>query len=341
MRKLSPLILLFLIFCSSCEDDIDITAPYKDIAVVYGLLDRNDTTHYIRIQKCFLVDDNAYGFAANADSNYYPTSLLAYILEYNSSGSKIDSIYLTRTINEFPMDTGLFDENNNILYKGTKVLNAANTYRLVIIKPNGDTVSASTKLCSNIIMPPPPMFVNFETNSGPNEPEQVYTWASDPNAFFYQLSMYFNYEEWIGDDSLNPVPQKVARNFAFFKPSPDMECFSNTICFKVTKSQFYSILLWNIPADPVGTPTSQIRHRRSVSVDVKISVGAPDLYYYIRFNEPNLGYVQKTSTYTNLNNGIGIFSARTTAAYLNIPIYQATEDSIIYGQKTHHLNFQH
>src|SRR5688572_4434426 len=151
MHKWLLFIIPILMLFSSCEDDIDLTAPYKDIPVVYGLLDRNDTTHYIRIQKCYLADDNAFLFAGVQDSNYYPSSLIVYILEFNSSGTQLDSIHLIQTINEFPKDSGLFSSGNNILYKGTKVLNAANTYKLVIIKPNGDTTTASTQLCTNII----------------------------------------------------------------------------------------------------------------------------------------------------------------------------------------------
>src|SRR6202008_890144 len=102
--------------------------------------------------------------------------------------------------------------------------------------------------------------------------------------------------------------------------TPETECLPNMECFNVTKTHFYSILLWNIPADPAGTPASQIRHRRSLSVDIKVSVGARELYYYIKFNAPSLSYVQKVSTYSNIQNGIGIFSAKTSGGYINIPI---------------------
>lgn len=340
MKKLLPFLFIILLF-SSCEDDIDLTAPYKEITVVYGLLNRNDTTHYIRIQKAFLGDGNALVYSGVADSTYYPPTLDAYILEYNSSGTKIDSLHLERTVNEFVKDSGLFASDNNVLYKGTKILSASSTYKLVIIKPNGDTTTGTTSLCTNIAMrQPPPMFANFESNSGPNEPEETYSWAADPNAYFYQLSMFFNYEEWVGDDSLNPVPKKVVRHFAVFKPQPENACDPNMECFSVNRLQFYSILLWNIPEDPAGTPPSQIRHRRALSVDVKVGVGAEDLYYYIKFNAPSLSYIQKVSTYTNLENGLGIFSSRTSGGYTNIALHQNTLDSIVYGTRTQHLNFR-
>jgi hypothetical protein len=340
MKKIVPF--LFLIpFFSSCDDEIDLTAPYKDITVVYGLLDRNDTIHYIRIQKAYLVDENAFAFAGIADSTYYPPTLNAYILEYNASDVLLDSFHLERTVNELIKDSGLFASSNNVLYKGLKILNPANYYQLVIIKPNGDTSMATTHLCPNIVMrQPPPLFANFESNSGTEEPKETYSWASDPIAYFYQLSMYFNYEEWVGNDSLNPVPKKVARHFNVFKPDPENACDPNMECFSVTRPQFYSILLWNIPADPAGTPTSQLRHRRALSVDVKVSVGSQDLYYYIKFNAPSLSYVQKLSTYTNMQNGLGIFASRTSGGYTHIPIHPSTLDSIVYGTRTQHLNFQ-
>ena len=42
-----------LIVLSACKNEIDINAPYKDIPVVYGFLDQNQATQYIRIQKLY------------------------------------------------------------------------------------------------------------------------------------------------------------------------------------------------------------------------------------------------------------------------------------------------
>jgi hypothetical protein len=342
MKKLFPCLILFLILLNACEEDVDVTAPYKDITVVYGLLDRNDSIHYIRIQKAFLGEGNALVFAGIADSSYYPPTLDAYILEYNSSGTKVDSFHLERTVNEFPKDSGLFASSNNILYKGIKILDPLNNYKLIIIKPDGDSTIGSTHLCTPIVMGPPPLFVNFEGVAGPSgEPEQTFSWASDPGAFFYQLSMYFNYEEWVGNDSLNTTNKQAVRHFSVFKPTPQTQCATNEECFSVTKTHFYSILLWNIPVDPASTPASQVRHRRSLSVDVKISVGAQELYNYIKFNAPSLSYVQKVNTYTNLLNGAGIFSSRTAGGYVNMTIHNMLKDSIINGHKTQQLNFQY
>ncbi|MBK8876748.1 MAG: hypothetical protein IPN13_23830 [Bacteroidetes bacterium] len=39
---------------SACDNDIDLLAPYKEIGVVYGLINPKDTVQYVRIQRAFL-----------------------------------------------------------------------------------------------------------------------------------------------------------------------------------------------------------------------------------------------------------------------------------------------
>ena len=61
-------ILLF----SACSEDFILTEPWKDIPVVYGLINRVDSAQYIRVEKLF-VDENipAVDMAKVADSIYY------------------------------------------------------------------------------------------------------------------------------------------------------------------------------------------------------------------------------------------------------------------------------
>src|ERR1700722_992454 len=71
------IILLFI----ACNNKLNIDAPYKDITVVYGLLDQNDSAHYIRINKAFLGIGNALTMAQQYDSINYPTGTLTVILK--------------------------------------------------------------------------------------------------------------------------------------------------------------------------------------------------------------------------------------------------------------------
>lgn len=57
--------LAFLLF--SCNEKVNINAPYKDIYVVYGVLNPYDSAQYIRISKVFQTEEDAFKTAAEND----------------------------------------------------------------------------------------------------------------------------------------------------------------------------------------------------------------------------------------------------------------------------------
>ena len=69
--------------------------------------------------------------------------------------------------------------------------------------------------------------------------------------------------------------------------------------------QFFNFLSNNISQDP-----NKIRN--FLSLDLIISIGSPELTKYININQPSSGISQERLEYTNINNGIGIFSSRST-----------------------------
>ena len=73
MKKLSSLLLVLsaLLMFNGCSNDFDINASYKEITVVYGLLDTNQDTTYLKINKAFLGDDNALIMAQIPDSSEF------------------------------------------------------------------------------------------------------------------------------------------------------------------------------------------------------------------------------------------------------------------------------
>ena len=73
---------------ASCSTDVDLYADYKDVAIIYGLLDYQADTNYIKITRAFCGtnDDpiNAHEVALIADSSNYPGKLEARIIELKS-----------------------------------------------------------------------------------------------------------------------------------------------------------------------------------------------------------------------------------------------------------------
>lgn len=58
-----PLLALFF----SCTTDIDLYADYKQVPIIYGLLDATADTNYIKITRAFYVEGDAYQVALNPD----------------------------------------------------------------------------------------------------------------------------------------------------------------------------------------------------------------------------------------------------------------------------------
>lgn len=69
--SLSAIAAISLAFLSSCETDVDLTAPYASTTVVFGLLDPQADTQFVKITKTFLGDGNLNDYAMIRDSSEY------------------------------------------------------------------------------------------------------------------------------------------------------------------------------------------------------------------------------------------------------------------------------
>ncbi len=137
MKKfILPLLTLAVFIATGCSEKFKVAAPYKDITVVYGLLDQLDTAHYIRIQKAFL-DENksAVTMAKVADSNFF-ANINVRIERYSFSGTYHDSIHLNRVdlnLEGYPKQSGTFFDAPNYAYKFKDLLDPNYIYRIKVV----------------------------------------------------------------------------------------------------------------------------------------------------------------------------------------------------------------
>lgn len=342
MRKWFLGLAASLTVLSSCSEDVDLTAPYKDLAIVYGLLDEKQDTHWVRIQKAFLGDDNALLYSVIPDSLYYNATLVAWIQGYTATGTKVDSFPLQRMVNAANKDSGIFAAFNNVLYRGVYNINPNSSYKLFVKKPNGDTITSETVLAKSVTMGYPLTSttpLDFEPDNILFPEEYVkFRWTHDSKSYGYQLALRFNYQEWTGANP--PVDTSFLYYFPLFRPTNEYQCLTNQICYQVSKSQFYGMIVNHIEKDPPGTPGANLRLRRFLGLDVIVLQATEEFYNYITINAPSLSYVQKVTSYTNVEGGLGIFGSRTTAGFNNVPLNTQTLDSLRLGQHTWELNFQ-
>jgi hypothetical protein len=156
-RLILPFLAMVVLFSAvSCSEKFNIAAPYKNITVIYGFLDKADTAHYIRIQKAFL-DQNksALVMAQEPDSSFY-----AHINVRIERFNFVDTIHWHDTIHlnrvdlnteGYPKQPGVFFNAPNYAYKFTNTLDVQYIYRIVVTNlTTGQSDSASAPVIEDV-----------------------------------------------------------------------------------------------------------------------------------------------------------------------------------------------
>jgi hypothetical protein len=327
-KLLIPFCLLYLSL-ASCKTDVDLLAPYKEVMVVYGVLDPSDSVQYIRINKAFLGEGNAYTFAQVADSFQYP-DILDVKLERYKNNNFAGTIDLERFEGP-PLKSGIFASSPNYLYRtmGMDSIYQDSEYKLVVTNRQTGKVTTSRSVIvnklSSITNP-----VSFQTAVDFADPNNTFVtkFTRGNNARYYDLNLRFSYYE---TEIANP--SNVQTKSIVFKVGGVEYTNTANLEIAVPYSSFYLGLKRNIPVDPTV-------YRTARSVDFIWVGGAEELYTYYQVNRPPTGINQSIPQYTNIDGGIGIFSSTYTDAMNNKLLSSRSLDSLKNGQITKDLGFQ-
>lgn len=318
-KLLFSLLLLITIGFYSCETDIDVNAEYKDIPVIYGLINPLDTVHYLKISKAFLGETSALDLAADANNFNYAAGELDVTVEEYNNGSLIKSFStgastLIRTVNEIPKDPGIFDNSTNVLYKFVEPLvNRKSTYKLKIINTSlNKEITAETRIVDTTIVTLPANIdsryqfwigtvatgnfgspFKIEVNAGANvgrvKPYLVfnylehYTLASMKDSVYKQVIMPF-------------AEQKTTTSLGGEKLKWTLDCATFFDNIRVAVSSPSSVPFFS--------------HRSIKDYSLEFDVAGTELSTYMSASAPSNTVNQDKPDYTNLENGIGVFSSR-------------------------------
>lgn len=335
MKFLRLIGLLFVgtVVYQSCTSSFNPAAPYKNIPVIYGLLNQSDSIHYIKIEKAFLTQagGNAYTAAQVGDSIYYDSTIIKASLQaLNSDGSNNGGlIALTRAdgaklgVNK---DTGVFASTPNIIYYTRAKLNGSLNYELVVNNSHtGKSTTSQTVLVDSFLIYNP----NTE-NPIEFTPAFAFTasWLQGNNASIYQLVIRFHYKELpaTNGDSLHVItwtfPETLNNGGTTqyqYIPGPD----------------FFRFVAGQVAVNPLVK-------RTALSLDFWYYAGGASLYTYQQVSiaaSTSLVEGQVNPNYTNITNGIGLFSSTLFEAQNNLLISNITVDSLAHSSFTGNLNF--
>ena len=284
-----------------CKSDLDVLAPYKEITVVYGLLDRTDDTLWLKINKAFLGDGNALEFAQIPDSNEYANEQFSGVIEQlDDQGAVLNTYPIQNTIVNRPV--GIFNGPQHKMYYilAGAGLNDDFRYRLKATA-KGNVIEASTPLVNDFsIYNPtqnPNTLINFKTSGG-YVPYEV-KWDVARNGKRYEVSYRFHYDEIRTDNSVQSKSFTTTIG-TLISSGPVGE----QVSVSLNGELFYQGVANNVQPDP------NVVKRVFQGIDLLWAVAGPDLHTYLQLASPISGIVEERPDYTNISGGYGLFSSR-------------------------------
>ena len=313
--KVVFLLLLPMTLFFSCDSKLQVNAAWKDITVVYGLLNQNDTVHYLKITKAFLGEGNALMFATIPDSSNYPDKLDVKLEGWEKT-SQYDSTLkqtilfdtITITNKEKGTDSAIFYYPLQLVYKsaGFVHLNQNYLYKLSIKrKSTGKEITAQTPLVNKITSIEQPHAYPAKASFIPGMVNQL-VFTTVKGGKRYQVVGRFYYLETSSTDTTSKYVDWVI----FSDIKTDNTKGGETLSLTYPCDAFYTVIGNGIHADIANNNLPGGLKRVAYKMEYIFTVAGDDLNTYMEVTEPSYTIVQERPPYTNIVNGIGLFSAR-------------------------------
>lgn len=338
MKKLLFAPVLLALLLQACSNDFDVTASWKEIPVVYAILSPKDTAHYIRVEKAFLdPETNALTIAQIADSLYYPADAIDVYLERPNTGQRIQMTRVDGNLEGHVRQGGIFATQPNWLYKTKEPLLEEQTYRLLIIRKDGQPdITAETTIPGNfrVIDPDPsdsPPAIGFLRDKS-----TAIRWRTDVNGVFFTVRFRIRYRENAPNGTL------LGRDTLYWTPIPNVRRTEQQVAggqyraeADISTQAFYNFLVENIP------PATD-RFRTFEGIDVTIEGGGKEIERYLETASANSGLTgaEVIPSYTNLSEGFGLFTGKNSVVVEKVRVSQQTITDMNKQAPESNLNFQ-
>jgi len=315
----------------SCSTEVELNAPYKSTTVIFGLLDPQADTQWVKVNKTFLGDGNNFDYALVRDSSEYDFSeFKRLVIEERVNGN---------VVNEFPLlEKEITNKDiNGIFYAPTQTvyyyvtptdgMNPDADYRLICDFHNRQDVSATTNLVKSeavsFQIPQQGSSLTLAQTTGTgvtvNYNDNVtMKWTPVENAEIYDISLRFNYLEKRYSDLqhtnlISETEQFVDWNIGQFT-SENLPSQGGYLTLQFNAEPFFSYIGSVVPTDPfVIREIGYFDGTKTRCFEINMALANDQLRTYFEVNSPVTGVIQERPTYTNVNNGLGLFGSRSRA----------------------------
>lgn len=342
LKFLFPISLLFALFFVACEPDFNINAPYRDVTIVYGILNASDTVHYVKIYKGFQSNGNSLQDAANWHNLYYFDTINVTLIEYlnNAETGRVIDLDTTTAI---PKESGIFANPKQLLYYTRESLDVNATYKLKIEnKVTGRIVTGETKLVAPITISAPNIPINNGLNLTGKKGNIIFSNVNNAKGYeIFQFFKYFEVSKITGEVVKQGIVKRNITNNSFLT---DNNVQFGEINKEYNPNGIYDVIAVQLKSDP----TVDRYRMKDGCVVFEVWGGSESLMNYLIVNQPSSSIVQERIEYTNMvcptdgtyKTAYGIISSRSNAIK-NYNITSASEDSLVKGSKTKNLGFKY
>ena len=314
-------ILLSTVVLYACSTDFEINAPRDESPVIFGLIDASADTNFIKITKTFQGDGNILDFAQVRDSSEYKGKLKAYLKEVGTN----DTLWLD-TITITNKEEGQFYSGPTTAYYTTANLKQETPYEIVVNASNKIAFGTTNTVGKILVARPQDRKAQFVL--GTSAPwiykDLEVEWRTTPNVKLVEVSLVFEYEEFYTDQ---PSQFKTFEYFIGSKRATT-DLGGEIVQFTWNAENFYKEL------SEIATPANVVKRVIETQdanyppITYNFTIAGDEIDAYLQLQKPSTGIVQERPQYTNIANGLGIFSSRYIQDDLRVFIHDNTLNSL-------------
>lgn len=313
-------ILVFFLIAGGCETDLDVVVPADPTPVIYCILNQDSPVQYLKLSRSYITEDASIP-PDEPDSLLFARATKVAVEEV-INGKVAQRSFFTPV--DVVKDSGYFPRQEYWVYQAEFTVKPETDYRLVLyIEEYERIIYSSTYTVGDfdIINPQYPEVRYIHMLPDHN---LSFYWTKSLNAAIYQLGFVMHYSE-IRGDQLEEKELLIPLKSIFY-----LETTDNLFSYPINSANFYSYLAEVLPADPAVL-------RKCLSMDAVVISGGEELGYYMRTQEG--GQTFSIIDYSNIKNGIGIFSSKVLRRINGFSLTEQSVDSLAYGRVTKALNF--
>lgn len=326
-------ILIIVISISSCSTDVDLIEEGSESAVVTGFIDPTVDTQFVKITKTFVTEGSAVDAALDPTFSEY-SNLTAYVIAYDGNDS-VDS-YLLQEKTVTNKDSGAFYYPVQTVYYFTEPIDFDYTYGLSFfgsdkqVSAFADVVGAF-KNNTNIETPTINLVSFFNVNGSTYQSKNLVFIASK-NVRRYEFTLRYYYTEQYTDGT------SQEKFMDFTDPAWITGSLSGTeeVQFNIVGEEFYQAVAGRIQAQ---NNEANVDKRIIGRLTYTFEYTGDDFNTFIELSEPSTSINVEQNPFTNIENGIGLWSSRGSSFFDDKELSFSSIQEMAIGQFTTDFKF--